>query len=95
MAVRLQKEAGSDLEKQLGLAFRLTTGRKPKEKEMEVVKQLYQSQYTRFSKNKEQAEELLGVGEYKQELGIDKAKTAALAMVASTLLNHDESYMKR
>ncbi|QHT68524.1 DUF1553 domain-containing protein [Rhodocytophaga rosea] len=94
MAIRLQKE-GDELEQQLELAFRLTTGRKPKEKEIEVLKQLYQSQYTQFTHNTNQAEELLGVGEYKQEDGIDKAKTAALAMVASTLFNHDESYMKR
>ncbi|MDO1451179.1 DUF1553 domain-containing protein [Rhodocytophaga aerolata] len=95
LAVRVQKEAGAELEKQLELAFRLTTGRKPRHQEIDLLKELYQSQYTRFSKNSKQAEELLQVGEYKQESGMNKTKTAALAMVASTLINHDESYMKR
>jgi hypothetical protein len=95
MAVRVQKEAGTELEKQLELAFRLTTGRKPRNKETDLLKDLYQSQYTRFSKNSKQADELLQVGEYRQEPNLDKTKTAALAIVASTLINHDESYMKR
>lgn len=95
MAVRVQQEAGDILEKQLELAFRLTTSRKPRSKEIDLLKELYQSQYTRFSKNSKQADELLQVGEYRQEPGLDKIKTAALAMVASTMINHDESYMKR
>jgi hypothetical protein len=95
MAVRVQKEAGESLDKQLELAFRLTTGRKPRTQEIHLLSDLYQLQYTRFGKNPKQAEELLRVGEYRQEPGLDKTKTAALAMVANTLISHDESYMKR
>jgi hypothetical protein len=95
MAVRVQKEGGESLEKQLELAFRLATSRKPRSKEVELLRELYQSQYTRFSKNPKQADELLQVGKYKQEPGLDKIKTAALAMVANTMISHDESYMKR
>lgn len=95
MAVRVQKEGGNELDKQLELAFRLSTGRKPKIKEIELLKELYQSQYAQFRKNPSKADEMLKVGEYKQETALDKMKTAALAMVASTMLNHDESYMKR
>jgi hypothetical protein len=95
MAVRVQKEGGNGLENQLELTFRLATGRKPKSSEVQLLKELYQSQYARFSKNTSKADELLKVGEYKQEASQDKVKTAALTMVASTMLNHDESYMKR
>jgi hypothetical protein len=95
MAIRVQKEGGNELENQLELTFRLATGRKPKSSEVQLLKELYQSQYARFSKNTSKADELLKVGEYKQEASQDKVKTAALTMVASTMLNHDESYMKR
>jgi hypothetical protein len=95
MAVRVQKEGGNGLDNQLELTFRLATGRKPKSSEVQLLKELYQSQYARFSKNTSKADELLKVGEYKQEASQDKVKTAALTMVASTMLNHDESYMKR
>jgi hypothetical protein len=95
MAVRVQKEGGNELNRQLELTFRLATGRKPKTEEITLLQDLYQSQYSRFSKNAAEAGELLRVGEYKQETELDKVKTAALAMVASTMLNHDESYMKR
>jgi hypothetical protein len=62
MAVRVQKEGGESLESQLELAFRLATSRKPKSKEVELLRELYQSQYTRFSKNPKQAHELVQVG---------------------------------
>jgi hypothetical protein len=95
LAVRVQKEAGPTLEQQLELTFRLTTGRKPKSQELAVLKELYGSQYARFRKKGGQAEALLQVGDYQQVPGLDKPKTAALAVVASTMINHDEFYMKR
>ena len=95
LAVRVQQEAGPALAPQLELAFRLTTGRQPKPPELAVLTQLYGSQYARFRKNPGQAGELLRVGAYRQEPGLDKPKTAALAVVAGTLFNHDAFYMKR
>jgi hypothetical protein len=95
LAVRVQKEAGPALEQQLELTFRLTTGRKPKPGELAVLQELYGLQYARFRKNSKGAGALLRVGAYPQAPGLDKLKTAALAVVASTMINHDEFYMKR
>ncbi len=95
MAERIQKEGGNNLKDQVILAFRLSTGRRPKSEEIEVFSDLYQSQFKMFENNPDKADELVNVGEYNSEYQFDKVKTAALTMVASTMLNHDESYMKR
>src|SRR5690606_33540603 len=95
MAERIQKEGGQQLEDQMVLAFRLSTGRRPEPEEIDVFEDLYQSQYKMFKKNPAKADELLNVGEYRSGHPFDKIKTAALTMVTSTMLNHDESYMKR
>jgi hypothetical protein len=95
MAERIQIEGGKNLDDQLIFGFRLSTGRKPKDKELEILKQLYQSQIEIFKKDPDKVEELLNVGEYKFKNKVDKLNTAALTVVSNTLLNHDESYSKR
>lgn len=95
MAERIQLEAGSDLNDQLILAFRLSTGRRPKANELEILRGLYHSQYQKYKQDARSAEALLSVGEYKSGIKVDKIKTAALTTVTNTILNHDESYTKR
>jgi hypothetical protein len=95
MAERIQLEAGTDLDRQLILAFRLSTSRKPKSAELKILRDLYRSQYKKYETNPEKARELLTVGEFRSPNKTDKIKTAALTIVASTMLNHDESYTKR
>jgi hypothetical protein len=95
MAERVQKEGGAKIEDQLEYAFRLATCRKPKPEELKLLAELYQKQFERFKNNRSLAEQFLSVGEYKQDKGLDKVTTAALAMVTNAMLNHDEFYMKR
>jgi len=95
LAVRMQKEGGDSLDKQIKYGFRLATSRYPKEEEVKILKDLYNSQSQWFSSNKSEALKFLKVGNKQLEEGYLNSKTAALAMVANTLLNHDETYMKR
>lgn len=95
MAERIQREGGKDLGEQVTLAFRLSTGRKPKPEELEVLADLYHSQYNKFKAQSGQAQKLLGVGEFQAANMPDKIKTAALTIVTSTILNFDESFTKR
>ncbi|MEO1216459.1 MAG: DUF1553 domain-containing protein [Bacteroidota bacterium] len=95
MAERIQLEKEGDLEEQILHAFRLSTGRKAKEKEVKLLKELYQKQLDRFTSDLSKAKELLAYGEYKGNSNLEIPKTAALAVVSSTILNHDEAYMKR
>ena len=95
LAERMQKEAGSMLDQQIDFAFRLVTGRGVTDEERSIFARLYNSQVEKFSADAASARALLEVGEFEKDDKLDPARTAALAMVASTMFNHDEAYMKR
>jgi hypothetical protein len=95
LAQRIQREAGDRLQDQITYGFRLVTGRRPKKEEIEVFGDLYDSQVTRFEQNTKDVDDLMAVGEYPLDPDLNKVKTAALTVVASTMINHDEAYMKR
>jgi hypothetical protein len=95
LAVRMQKEGGDSLDQQIKYGFRLTTSRYPKEEETKILKDLYNSQSQWFTSNKSEALKFLKVGNKQLEKEYLNSKTAALVMVANTLLNQDETYMKR
>lgn len=95
LAERMQMAGGEDLQNQLTYAFRMVTGRHPKAKELALFEELYQKQLGRFQAHPDEATELLTVGEFKHSPTLDITNTAALAMVANTMMNHDEAYMKR
>ena len=95
LAQRMQQEGGGSLENQIAYGFRLAISRYPKEAETAILKDLYDQQMTRFDKNPKEAEALLSVGQKVLDKTLDKKGTAALTMVANTILNHDETYMKR
>lgn len=95
LAERIQQEAGDDLVTSLTHAFRLATGRKPDKEELSIFEDLYHKERERFLKNPGEADALLSVGERKANRQFNRITTAALAVVASTMLNHDEAYMKR
>lgn len=95
LAERMQMEGGNALADQITFAFRRITSRFPDEEELQVFNTLYKGELKRFRSDPKAAEALLNVGEYPVSAELDQAQTAALAMVTSTMLNHDEAYMKR
>ena len=95
LAERMQKEGGDSLEDQIAYGFRLAVSRYPKTEETAIFKEFYDTQEERFKENPKEAYKLLSVGEKQFDKSMDKNKTAALTMVANTMLNHDEAYMKR
>ncbi|NHF60985.1 DUF1553 domain-containing protein [Flavobacteriaceae bacterium TP-CH-4] len=95
LAERMQKEGGTSLEDQITYGFRLAVSRKPKKEESEILKELYERQSERFIAFPKEANELLTVGKKPMDRALNPSKTAALTMVANTILNHDETYMKR
>ena len=56
---------------------------------------MYEEQAERFNASPQEAAELLSVGKKKVTSDLNQTKTAALTVVANTMLNHDEAYMKR
>lgn len=95
LAARMQLEGGASLDEQITFGFRLAVSRYPKEQEKAIFKEIFEEQQERFKKAPKEAIQLLAVGKKPVSTDLDKTKTAALTMVANTMLNHDEAYMKR
>ena len=95
LAERMMREGGPALESRIDYGFRLLTGRKPRPEEAARLKALFESEANVFRKAPSRALDLLKVGEKPRDAALDPAETAALAVVASTILNFDETVMKR
>ena len=95
IAERIQREGSKDVNDEIILAFRLSTGRRPHPAELSILSNLYHSQFKKYKSRPGEARKLLAVGEFKSSKPLDLTRTAALTIVASTILNYDESYTKR
>jgi len=95
LAERIQKEASDSLPQQLNHGFRLLTGREILEPELEIFTDMYEDELEKYSAEPEAAKQLLNVGEYPRDQKLDLSKTAALAVVANAMMNHDEFYTLR
>jgi hypothetical protein len=83
------------LDEQLIYGFRLSTGVTPDKQLLSTLREHYQSAYSHFQKNPTLADSLLAVGKLPRDIHLDKTKSAALTLVANTIFNFDETYMKR
>ncbi len=90
LAERLMKEAKSTDER-LGLAFRLTTARKPTAEELAVLRRVYEQQVAVYRKDRQAALKLLAIGESKRDEKLDAAELASWVIVANAVLNLDET----
>ena len=95
LAERMQKEGGNAFESQLQYGFRLLCSRKATATEMELLTRQYRKSLARYRNETSAAEALLRIGDYPVDENLDKVETAALAVVANTIMNFDETYMKR
>lgn len=92
-AERLLLAARTENER-LALAFRTATGRAAKDRELAALRKVYHEQLARYRKNVASAVELLKVGEAPYDNRFNLSELAAWTMVASTLLNLDETMTK-
>ena len=95
LAERMQRVGGQSVLDQIIYAFRTTTGRTPGQEELKILHEYYEEELDRFRNNEAQAKGVLQEGRYPRNESLDLAKTAALTMVANTLMNFDGFYMKR
>lgn len=94
LAERMQREAGTKIEDQIKYGFRLATSRHPSDDEIAILKDLYNTQLTFYQKDARAARKTIRVGEKAVDPKFNPVKTAALTMVANTLLNHNETFVK-
>lgn len=95
LSERVQREAAPKLEEQIRLGFRLSTGVKPTPQLLSTLTEQYHGAYSYFTEYPNLADSLLHIGEKPPDPELDKTRTAALTMVANTIFNYDESYIKR
>lgn len=95
LSEKLQKEYPDNVNRQIELAFRRSTGLKPNEEQINILNNQYQQSLAHFKKEPTMADSILSVGEMPFSKVLSKEKTAALALVVSTIFNFDETYMKR
>ncbi len=95
LAERVLKENSGDPKEQITQAFRLVTSRWPNNKELDVLREVYNREEKRYTGKADQAIQLLKVGEYEVDKNLPLNNLAAMTMVANTLLNLDEAYTKR
>ncbi|NBO63466.1 MAG: DUF1553 domain-containing protein, partial [Acidobacteria bacterium] len=94
LAQRALLEGGRDQIARLNWIVNRSLGRKATGSEVKVLRDLMLKQLTRYRHDREAATALLSVGESKADPAIDPAELAAWTMVATTILNLDETITK-
>jgi hypothetical protein len=94
LAERMMSEAGEEPEARIAYAFKLATARLPNAREASVLKEIYQRQLAAYRQNPAGAEKLLKVGESPVNQKLDPQELAAWTIVASAILNLDETITK-
>jgi hypothetical protein len=94
LAERMMKEAGPSNGERIALAFRLATGRRPEALELEVLEATLAGQLAVYRKDREAALKLLAVGESPRDEKLDPGALAAFTVIASMILNLDETLTK-
>jgi hypothetical protein len=94
LAERLLTEAADDPDARIALAFRLCTARPPSGAERALLRELFQQQIAAYRDDPDAALKLLRVGESPRNESLDVSELAAWTMVASTILNLDETVTK-
>ena len=95
LAQRMQFEGGESVESQVRYGFRLLCGRSPDSNEIRLLKKQYEIALDKYKSDPVAADEILCLGAYPFDYRLDRFQTAALTMVASTVMNFDGAYMKR
>ena len=90
LAARLVNESGNT-DSRIQLGFELVTSRPPTARELQIVKEFFESELERFERKPDLAVRALQVGDSAQDARISPVEQAAWMSVARLLLNLDES----
>jgi hypothetical protein len=94
MAQKALREGRKDVNSRIVYAFRLALARKPSAQEVRVLRELLTQQMANYRREKKAADELSRVGESKADDKMDRTELAAWTVVASAILNLDETITK-
>jgi hypothetical protein len=94
LAERMIGEGGSGPDEKIAFAFRLATGRKSNDREIAVLRKIFDRELAAYKQDRDAALKLLSVGESPRNEQLDAAELAAWTTVASVILNLDETVTK-
>jgi hypothetical protein len=94
LAERMIREGGEELKDQITFAFLAATSRPPEIREIDILEDLFHSELMSFQEEPERAEAFLNVGDYPADDSIEVTELAARTLIASTILNLDETLTK-
>jgi hypothetical protein len=94
LAQRALTEGGDSDSGRLVFMYRRATAREPSPKEKDVLLTLLRQQIEDYRQHPNDAKELLAVGASSYDSSLDEQQLAAWTMVASTILNLDETITK-
>ena len=91
LAERMVTDGGAEFEGRVEQAYLLCLSRRPSETELEICRDVYQTQLASFRNEPERAEKYLAHGEAANSAGIEALEHAALTVLANMIINLDES----
>ena len=94
LAERLIHEGGRTPRERIAFGFRLVTSRAPSSREVALLTGLLDEQFARLKEDAKAAEKLLSVGESPRDESLPSHELAAYTVIASVLLNLDETITK-
>jgi hypothetical protein len=94
LAERMMTEGGDSADERIAFAFRLVTARRPTGDELAVLRRVFDEQAAVYRRDETAAIKLLTVGESPRNEKLTAAELAAWTMVASAILNLDETVTK-
>lgn len=94
MAERMYLHDKNNLEEAIAFGYQLSVGRPPQVTELDIMKKTHAHFLTHYTHNSAEAELLLATGETRRNQTIPAVDHAAMTMVASILLNLDETISK-
>ena len=94
LAERIMTQGGAAPEERITLAFRLATGRRPKDTELKILLDGYEHHLAGYRQDKTEASKLVSAGEAARNEKLDVSEWAAYTAVAGLILNLDETVSK-
>ena len=94
LAQRTLLEAGGSSAKRVQFAFRQATGRTATVEEVQLLGSLAQKQMAIYQRDRQAAKDLVHVGESSTSAKLNPSELAAWTVVASSILNLDETITK-
>jgi len=94
LAQRAMHEGGATLPERITYAFRLASGVRPRPATLQLLVKSYEQERAIFKQQPERAAKLLAIGEAPRDKQIDQAEHAAMMIVASMILNLDETLVR-